>query len=101
MNDIPDDLIVNWDQTGIQLAPTGDWTMHRSGAKIIPIGNSDDKCQITAVLSASMDGKYLVPQLIFEGKTTRCHPKVTFPITDGSIKTLTKVCRCTVLDFVL
>ena len=79
MNEIPDELIVNWDQTGIQLVPTGDWTMHRAGDKVIPISNSDDKRQITAVLSASITGEYLAPQLIFQGKTDRCHPKVTFP----------------------
>lgn len=79
MNEIPDELIVNWDQTGIQLAPTGDWTMNRAGAKVIPIHNSDDKRQITAVLSASLSGEYLAPQLLYQGKTDRCHPKVTFP----------------------
>ena len=79
MNDIPDELIVNWDQTGIQLVPTGDWTMHRAGEKIVPINNSDDKQQITAVLSASMAGEYLAPQLLFQGKTERCHTKVDFP----------------------
>lgn len=29
MNDIPPDLIVNWDQTGLKIVPTGDWTMNR------------------------------------------------------------------------
>ena len=28
MNDIPKELIFNWDQTGIQVVPTGQWTMH-------------------------------------------------------------------------
>ena len=79
MNEIPDELIVNWDQTGIQLVPTGEWTMHRAGAKVIPISNCDDKRQITAVLAASITGEYLAPQLIFQGKMNRCHPKVAFP----------------------
>ena len=43
MNDIPHDLIFNWDQTGIQLSPTGQWTMNQAGEKIISIANSDDK----------------------------------------------------------
>ena len=79
MNDIPDELIINWDQTGVPLVPTGGWTMHRAGDRIIPIANSDDKRQITAVLAASMAGEYLPPQLIFKGKTQRCHPQVSFP----------------------
>ncbi len=37
-----------------------------------------DKRQITAVLAASMAGEYLPPQLLFQGKTERCHPKVDY-----------------------
>ena len=51
INDIPDELIINWDQTGLPLVPTVEWTMHRAGEKIIPITNSDDKHQITDVLA--------------------------------------------------
>ena len=53
--------------------------MHRAGEKVIPIANSDNKRQITAVLAASMSGEYLAPQLMFKGKTERCHPRVPFP----------------------
>ena len=55
--------------------------MHRrpTGDKVVPIAKSDDKRQITAVLAASIAGEYLSPQLLFQGKTTRCHPSVTFP----------------------
>ena len=79
MNEIPDDLIVNWDQTALHFVPTGQWTMHRSGDKVVPITNSDDKRQITAVLAASMAGEYLPPQLIYTGKTERCHPCISAP----------------------
>lgn len=57
MNDIPSDLIFNWDQTGLPLVPTGQWTMHHIGDKVIPIANVDDKRQITAVLAATMSGE--------------------------------------------
>lgn len=53
--------------------------MHRAGEKMIPIAKSDDKRQITAVFAASMTGEYLAPQLIYKGKTERCHPQVSFP----------------------
>ena len=79
MNDIPIELVFNWDQTGVQLVPTGEWTMHHAKAKVIPIAHSDDKRQITAVLAASLIGEYLSPQLIYKGKTERCHPKVAVP----------------------
>jgi len=56
MRNIPKDLIFNWDQTGLS---TGNWTMHKSGAKVVPIAHSDDKWQITAVLAANVKGEYL------------------------------------------
>ena len=43
MNDIPHDLIINWDQTGLKIIPIGDWTMNLSGEKIIPVTACDDK----------------------------------------------------------
>ena len=79
MRNIPSDLIFNWDQTGLSIIPTGNWSMHKAGAKVVPIAHSDDKRQITAVLAANAMGEYLPPQLIYKGKTTRCHPDVTFP----------------------
>ena len=79
INDIPSDLIINWDQTSIQLVPTGDWTLNRAGERIIPIHNPDDKRQITAVIAATMTGEYLPIQLIYKGKTDRCHLKIAFP----------------------
>ena len=56
MNDIPDQLIINWDHTGLSLVPTGQWTMHQAGDKVVPIAKADDKRQITAVLAANMAG---------------------------------------------
>ena len=74
MNEIPPELILNWDHTALHLVPTGQWTMNKSGEKVVPIINSDDKRQITAVLAVTMSGEYLPPQLIYKGKTKRCHP---------------------------
>ena len=47
--------------------------MHHADEKIIPIGNSDDEHQITAVLAASVASEYL-----FKGKRQCCYPPVTF-----------------------
>ena len=79
MNAVPPSLIFNWDQTAVKFVPAGDWTMHRAKDKIIPITSSNDKRQLTAVLGGTMTGEYLPPQLIYQGKTLRCHPKVSFP----------------------
>ena len=54
MNDISNDLVINCDQTALHLVPTGQWTMHHAGDKVVPIINFDDKRQITAVLAATM-----------------------------------------------
>ena len=79
MNDIPGDLIFNWDQTGINLVPRALWTMDKKGNKRIAITGLQDKRQITAVICGSMMGEILPPQLIYGGKTGRCHPKISFP----------------------
>ena len=68
MNEIPDELIINWDQTPLHLVPTGQWTMHRSGENIISIANLDDKRQITGVDAVTIQGHYLPPQLIYQEK---------------------------------
>ena len=77
MNDIPDDLIINWDQTALQFVPTGQWTMRQSGDKVIPVSHSDNKRQITAVLAATMKGEYLPNSFIKEKYSNVTH-KLTF-----------------------
>jgi len=39
----------------------------------------DDKRQITAVACGSLTGNLLLFQLIYQGKTSACLPKVTLP----------------------
>ncbi|CAC5423080.1 unnamed protein product [Mytilus coruscus] len=81
-HNIPDTLIINWDQTGCQLVPGGDWTMEKEGTQQISISGLNDKRQITLLLAVSMSGDLLPPQLIYPGKTDRCLPKgVDFPST--------------------
>ena len=36
-NDIPPDLIINWDQTGSKLVPVNSWTMAEEGSKQVPV----------------------------------------------------------------
>jgi len=79
MNDIPESLIINWDQTGLSIVPSGDWTMEKERTNIVPIAHSDDKQQLTAVLATTAAGDYLPPQLLYQGKTSKCHPQVGFP----------------------
>ena len=49
MNEIPKELVFNWDKKVLHFVFTGQWTMKKAREKMIPISNSDDKHQITVV----------------------------------------------------
>ena len=68
-NDIPKDLILNFDQTSLSYVSPGKYTFNPKGAKTVPIKGVDDKRQITATFSISTTGSFLPIQLIYEGKT--------------------------------
>lgn len=78
-NSIPEDLLINWDQTGSKLVPVSSWTMAEEGSKQVPVVGKEDKREITALLAITASGVLLPPQLIYQGKTVGCHPKITFP----------------------
>ena len=61
LNNIPIELVFNWDQTAMQLIPTDEWTMHQARDKVVPISHSDDKREITGVFVVTATGKYLPP----------------------------------------
>ena len=79
MEEIPFNLVINWDQTGIHYVPVGSWTMEKEGSKRVEIVAVDDKRQITAVFAGSLTGDFLPPQLIYKGTTKWCLPGVNFP----------------------
>ena len=79
MENIPSELIFNWDQTGLNLVPAANWTMDRKGSKRIEIKGLNDKRQITAVFCGTLIGEFMPIQLIYGGKTDRCHPRYPFP----------------------
>ena len=81
MEKVPNDLIINWDHTGINYVPTSNWTMAEEGSSRVEIIGLGDKRQITAVLACTLSGKFLPPQVIYSGKTSRCLPTVSFPKT--------------------
>ena len=79
MDEIPLGLVINFDQTGIRYIPVSDWTMAEEGSKRVEIAGKDDKRQLTAVFAGLMNGEFLPPQLIYQGKTTSCLPHYDFP----------------------
>ena len=77
MEDIPVDLMINWDQTGIHYVPVLSYTMEREGSKGVEVAGI--KRQITAVFAGTMSGIFLPIQLIYQGKTHKCLPSIEFP----------------------
>ena len=79
LHKVPPDLIFNWDQTGILLVPSAQWTMDKKGRKRVSIAGHNDKRQITAVMCGALIGEMLPIQLVYKGTTKRCHPPYNFP----------------------
>ena len=79
MKEIPASLVLNWDQTAVRHVLSSNWTMEKEGSKRVEVIGSDDKRQITALFTVIMAGDFLAPQLIYQGRTKKCHPNVVFP----------------------
>ena len=79
MEEVHPELILNWDQTGIQIVPSSTWTMDREGTRRVEMVGAKDKRQITALFCCTLQGDFLPMQLIYKGKTSWCHPKFKFP----------------------
>ena len=72
-NNIPLQMVVNFDQTGIKMVPVSDWTLEVQGTKQIDIIASDAKREVAVLLAVSLSGELLPPQVINAGKMERCH----------------------------
>ena len=79
MDEIPAELVINFNQTGLNFVPVSEWTIEDEGAKGVDVAGKDDKWQLTAVLGGSLTGDLLPPQLIYQGKTPCCLPHFEFP----------------------
>ena len=78
MEEIPGELVLNWDQTGIKLDPSSSCTMEKRGERRVEEVGVNDKRQITAVFCGIALGDFLPLQLIC--KSARCHPRYPFPL---------------------
>ena len=79
LEEISNQLIINWDHTGLNYVPLSNWTRAEEGSKRVEIVGMNDKRQNTAVLWCTLQGDFLTPQIIYSGKTQRCVPAVSFP----------------------
>ena len=76
---VPPQLIINLDQTNAKFIPVSEWILDKEGSKQVSIIGKEDKREMTVLLSCTLGGKLLPPQLIYAGCTNRCHPNFTFP----------------------
>ena len=79
MEEICQEMIVNWDQTGINYVPVSSWTMEKEGPRRVELIGKEDKRQITVLFAGSMHGDLLPLQVIYQGKSARCLPTYNFP----------------------
>ena len=59
LHSVPSSLVINLDQTGLNIVPSGEWTMEKEGSKRVDLAGLGDKRQITATFTASLDGQFL------------------------------------------
>lgn len=79
-HEIPDELVLNFDQTPLSYVCSSKHTLHPKGEKSVPLIGKGKQKQITGTFACTMVGDFLPMQLIYEGATDRCHPKgVEFP----------------------
>jgi len=58
MEEVPDDMILNWDQTTIKYIPVSNWTMATEGSKRIELTGQDEKQQVTATFAGTRTGQF-------------------------------------------
>lgn len=78
---IANELVINWDHTGINYVPVRNWTMAKEGLKQIEVAGLGDKRDYSCIFAASMTCDFLPPQIIYAGKTRCCLPNTKFPNT--------------------
>ena len=76
---IPPELLINFDQTGVNIVPGSQWTQAEKGSSRVEITALGDKRQITITVAGTLSGTLLPFQALYEGKTERCHPSADFP----------------------
>ncbi|KAF9519263.1 hypothetical protein BS47DRAFT_1288615, partial [Hydnum rufescens UP504] len=74
MFNVPAELIINADQTGVCLIPAGNKTWALTGVKQVTTMAKEEKCQFTLMVASSASGDMLPFQSIHKGKTAASLP---------------------------
>ena len=57
---IPSHLVINWDQAGVKVVPSSNWTLEQEGAERVEIAGLNNKHQVTAMLAGILSRKLLL-----------------------------------------
>ena len=74
----PPSLVKNFDQTLSEHIHVSSNTMEKKEVTNVSISGIDDKISMTATFSITLEGKFLLMQLIYKEKTALGLPKVKF-----------------------
>ena len=86
----PPELVIGCDETNAQFVNHATRTREKKGVKRCKIlGKGSDKAQITVTIFVTESGDVLPYQMIFEGKTVKCHP-INQPMPDDCLWTHTE-----------
>jgi len=86
MEEIYQDLIINWDQTTVICAPVSNWTM---ATHKVAISGIDDKRQITLLLTESLTGCFHgrgKPRQVYHPANSLPVRKLLSPQTTGAMR---------------
>ena len=77
--DIPEELLVNSDQTQVLFAPGDKISWAETGSKQVPVLGCEEKRAFTVLISVASNGTVLPMQVIYTGKTHRSRPSPSSP----------------------
>ena len=74
-HDIPKNFLLNFDQTHLSYITVGNNNLEFEGTKSVPVKRKGKRKPITGTFTVSATDRFLPMQLIYDGKTERCHPQ--------------------------
>ena len=85
MESILDELVIHWDQIGLQIVPFPPWTMEREGAKRVEINGIESKALIAGVFAGTLNGTICPYNLTTREKLEGATLYSTFQMTGTSL----------------
>ena len=55
---IPPQLVINWDQTPLEVVPSISWSMVKQGARRVEVAAVNAKRQVTSTVALTLDGQF-------------------------------------------